>query len=83
MPKQKKSAYTETLTGIVTPVAWEDDRVVGVMLCANDDEDYRIENGDKFFDLVQTSIEATGTVRRDRKSFRSINIKRFNILESF
>ena len=82
MSKHKKNS-SETLTGIITPVEWEDDQITAVMLCADDDEDYRIENGEKFLELVQTYIKATGEVKRDRKSHRSINIKSYNIIESF
>lgn len=84
MPKKKLGRDNETLVGIVTPVEWDDDhQVTAVALCATDDEQYLIENGDKFFDLIQTCIEATGRVQRDRKSFRRITIKRFDIIESF
>ncbi len=84
MPKKKKSSDSETLTGIVTPVQWDDDhQVTAVALSATDDEEYWIENGDKFIDLVQKCIEASGKVRRDRKTTRSIVIKRFSVLESF
>ena len=82
MPKKKTTQTNETLVGIITPVEWDvDDQVTAVALSATDDEAYLIENGDKFIDLVQKCIEASGRVRRDRKSTRSIAIKRFNIIE--
>jgi hypothetical protein len=84
MPKKKLSRDNETLVGIITPIEWNDDlQITAVALCATDDEQYLIENGEKFFDLVQTCIEATGRVQRDRKTFRRITIKRFDIIESF
>lgn len=79
---KKDNEQIETLTGVVTPVAWDDDRVSEVALFATDDEEYRIENGLKFMDYLQQCIEATGRVRRTKKAFRSINIKRFKVLES-
>jgi hypothetical protein len=81
--KKKRHQREETLTGIVTPVEWENYQVVEVALSATDDELYMIENGDKFIDLVQTCIQATGLVKRDRKSARSIKIKKFNVIEEF
>jgi hypothetical protein len=54
--------------------------VTEVALFATDDEEYRIENSYKFFELVQESIEATGSVQRTKKSFRTINIKKYKIL---
>ena len=83
MSKRKVKPGNETLTGIVTPIEWDSsDQVTAVALYATDDEEYVIENGDKFIDLIQKSIEATGMVRRDRKAAKSIMIKRFNMLES-
>jgi hypothetical protein len=84
MQKKKSADANETLTGIITPVQWnEDDQVTAVALSATDDEEYWIDNGEKFIDLVQKCIEAHGRVKRDRKSTKSITIKRFNIIESF
>jgi environmental stress-induced protein Ves len=75
-----KNGKSETLTGVVTPVQWDGDQVTEVALFATDDQEYRIENRTKFFDLVQESIEATGNVQRTKKSFRTINIKKYRIL---
>lgn len=77
---KKKNMKSETLTGVVTPIQWDGDQVTEVALFATDDEEYRIENSLKFFDLVQESIEAIGNVQRTKKSFRTINIKKYKIL---
>lgn len=82
MSKSKNISDNETLIGIVTPIQWDrDDRVSAVGLSATDDEEYWIENGEKFIDLVQSRIEAVGKIRRDRKQSRSIFIKRYRIIE--
>ncbi len=80
MPKKKSSESRETLVGVVTPVKWDGDEVTEVALFATDDEEYHIENSDKFFDMVQEFIEATGVVRRTRKTFKSINIKKYRVV---
>jgi hypothetical protein len=54
--KKKRNQTEETLTGIVTPVEWDNYQVIKVALSATDDELYLIENGDKFLDLVQTCV---------------------------
>ena len=83
MNKKKATNPIETLTGIVTPVQWDDKgQVSEVALFATDDETYLIENGNKFIGLTRQSIEATGLVKRDKKAFKSIFIKRFDVLES-
>lgn len=84
MQKKKTANSSETLKGIVTPIEWDDKgRVSAVALFATDDEEYLIENGDKFLDFAQKCIEATGLVKRDKKAFKRIFIKRFDILENF
>lgn len=84
MHKKKPTNENETLVGIVTPIQWDEhDRITAVALSATDDEEYLIENGEKFFALVQKCIEASGKVRRDKKAARCIIIKRFNIIDNF
>lgn len=84
MPKMKATHGQETLIGIVTPVQWNEyDQVTAVALSATDDEEYRIENGEKFIDLIQKVIEASGEVRRDPKTARTITIKHFSVIENF
>lgn len=80
MPKKINGPSRETLMGIVTPIDWDGDEVTELALCATDDEEYHIENSDKFFDLIQEFIEATGDVRRAQKTFRSINIKKYRVV---
>lgn len=84
MPKKKTTHGHETLIGIVTPVQWNEyDQVTAVALSATDDEEYRIENGEKFITLIQKVIEASGQVRRDKKAVRTITIEHFNVIENF
>lgn len=84
MPKKKTTHEQETLIGIVTPVQWNEyDQVTAVALSATDDEEYRIENGEEFINLIQKVIEASGEVRRDQKTARTITIKRFSVIENF
>jgi hypothetical protein len=80
MPKKRNGGSRETLTGVITPVKWEGDEITEVALSATDDEEYHIENSDKFIELIQAFIEATGDVHRSKKSFKSINIKKFRIV---
>lgn len=70
----------ETLVGMVTPVQWDGDEITAVALDIFDGV-YRIENGEKFFDLTNQTIEATGHIRRDKKAHKCIVIKRFTLLD--
>ncbi|BBO91860.1 hypothetical protein [Desulfosarcina ovata] len=81
--KKKVNASMQTLVGIVTPSAWDEgDRVFEVSLSATDDEEYVIENSERFLDLVQKPIRAVGMVKVGKKVHRAINIKKFELLES-
>ncbi len=72
----------ETVSGVLVPGEWDDNgRLTGMILSAFDDEEYRIENSQKFLELADQHIEASGVIRRDRKSFRTINIKRFSLID--
>jgi hypothetical protein len=84
MPKKTRTRESESLTGIVTPVQWDENgRITAVALCATDDEQYLIENSVQFFDLIQKSIQADGMVKRGEKTSKSIAITQFRILENF
>ena len=73
----------ETISGELTPADWDDpEGGIGVMLSSIDGELYLIENGAKFIDLIHQHIEASGIVKRNRKSFRTINIKKFRLIDS-
>jgi hypothetical protein len=81
--KKKIRASRQTLVGIVTPYAWdESDQVSEVSLSATDDEEYIIENSQRFLDLVHKPIRAVGLVKSGKKVHRAIDIKKFELLES-
>jgi hypothetical protein len=81
--KKKVNSSMQTLVGIITPFAWdESDRVREVSLSATDDEEYIIENSERFLNLVQQPIRAVGVVKIGKKVHRAINIKKFEVLES-
>jgi hypothetical protein len=82
MPSKKRASAPEALIGIIAPIQWSDDgRITAVSLCATDDEQYLIENGEQFFSLAQKSIHAFGVVKREVP--KSIVIEGFSILESY
>jgi hypothetical protein len=80
--KKKNKSQTQTLTGIILPVDWdENDEVSSVQLSATDDEDYLISNGEKFLNMVHCWISATGNISRDKRSGKNIRITRYEIME--
>ena len=81
--KKRIRESMQTLVGIVTPHEWdENDQVSGVSLSATDDEEYIIENGERFLDMVQKPIRAVGLVKSGKKVHRMINIKKFELLDT-
>jgi hypothetical protein len=84
MHRKKPSQKSETLVGIITPIQWDkDDQISAVALSATDDEEYFIENGEKFIDLVQQRIEAKGIVSWSKKATRSITIKKYSVIDDY
>jgi hypothetical protein len=80
--KKKQRATMQTLVGVITPYAWdENDQVAEVSLSATDDEEYIIQNGDRFLDLVQQPIKAVGMVQSGKKMHRTITIKKFEKID--
>ena len=80
--KNQINASTRTLVGVITPYSWDEkDRVIEVSLSATDDEEYVIENGQRFLELVQKPIRATGIVTSGKKIHRVIHINKFEMLE--
>lgn len=79
--KRPTTASTRTLVGVITPFAWdENDRVTDVSLSATDDKEYVIENGQRFLELVQKPIRATGIIKSGKKFHRAIHIQKFEML---
>jgi hypothetical protein len=79
--KKNRSTSSDTLRGVIIPHEVDDDEnVIAVSLSATDDEEYLIENGEKFLDLLQATIEASGVIKREKKRLKSIRIKRYRIL---
>ena len=80
---KRAETSVQTLVGVVTPFAWDErDRVCEVSLSATDDHEYRIENGSQFLDFLQKPIQATGVITFGEKRHRTINIKRFTMLDT-
>ena len=80
--KKKKIEKNQTVKGVIIPSEWDNSGdFIKVSLSAVDDEEYFIENGEKFFKLINQSISATGIVTRDKRSSKTIHIKKFSIVD--
>jgi hypothetical protein len=78
----KNTEPKDAISGIITASNWDEhDRITAVTLSATDDEEYLIENGDKFIELVHHFIKATGVIKRQKKSPKTIYIKKYKVLE--
>lgn len=80
---KKIKASMQSLTGIVIPSAWDNyGKVTAVSLSATDDENYVIENSERFFDLIHKQIKVKGLVKSGKKMHQSIMIKKCEIMDS-
>ena len=80
--KKKKGEKIQTVKGVIIPAEWDNEGdFTKVSLSAMDDEEYVIENSEKFIDMINQCISATGTIKRDKRSTKSIYIKKYSILD--
>jgi hypothetical protein len=81
--KKKIDQMMATLSGVVIPSSWdEENEVVAVSLATNDERKYLIENGAKFFKIMNKQIRAEGFVKKLRRAHRTIKIMKYELLEN-
>mgnify|MGYP003572088763 CR=1 FL=1 len=68
------------LVGVVTPVQWDGDHVTQVALCATDEKEYRIANGNEFLSLIRQNLRVTGRIVSHDTGHNCIEIKEFSII---
>lgn len=79
--KKKKIENNRIVKGVIIPSGWGNSGdFTKVSLSAIDDEEYLIENGEKFIELINQCISATGVVRKDKRSTKTIHIKKFSVV---
>ena len=79
--KKKKGEKIQTVKGVIIPSEWDNaGDFTKVSLSAIDDEEYLIENGEKFIELINQCISATGTIKKDKRSSKTIHIKKYSVL---
>ncbi|GBC62440.1 hypothetical protein DENIS_3412 [Desulfonema ishimotonii] len=68
--------------GIITAADWDEDgNITGIQILTTDDEAYGIENSDPFMNLVQKSVQASGSLKRGRGGEQNIYIRKISLLE--
>jgi hypothetical protein len=76
-----KKARNTTLTGIVIPVDWNDDReVIAVALATADEREYQIggnRKGKELLAYLQRQLEVTGLLSKDDKGRPVISVRRY------
>jgi hypothetical protein len=81
--KNRNRRETQTVEGILTPCAWDDDGgVLEMVIQATDEETYRIENSEFFLKLVGKYIQAAGAISTSKKGEKRISIKKIVIMEN-
>lgn len=72
----------ETIDGILTASDWDESgNVTEIKLLTFDDDEYLIENGDFFLNMVKKSVRVIGSVTQSGAEFKIIKIKKCSILE--
>jgi hypothetical protein len=78
-----KKARTDTLTGIVIPVDWNDDQeVIAVALATSDEKEYQISGnrkGKELLSCLQQQVEVTGALSKDDRGRPVIAVRRYRV----
>lgn len=81
---QHTHSRKETLRGFVVPEQWDDQfQVTEVLIACNGEREVRVENVDKFPQLLsstQQAVAVTGMVRQNQRS-ESILVESYEVLE--
>ncbi len=82
--KDRKTRETKTtVEGIIAASDWDENgNVTDIMILSADEEEYHIENGDLFLNLIRNTVEACGIVRQHRNGTRSIHIRKCSVLKN-
>jgi hypothetical protein len=76
-----KKVQNTTLTGIVIPVDWNDDReVIAAALATADEKEYQIggnRKGKELLAYLQRQLEVTGLLSKDDKGRPVITVRRY------
>jgi len=73
-----------TISGIITPVEWDDyDDVTGVAIQTSDEEEYLVDKnkkGEELLELIEQEVEVSGLVKKDEDDNFIIKIHEYSVL---
>jgi len=83
--KESGKPQQVTITGIITPVEWdEDDCVIAVALSTSDEEEYLIDNndlGEELLEFTSQNVRITGVLEEDEYGDRKIIVKKYKVFD--
>ncbi|MGA1874288.1 MAG: hypothetical protein ACMUIA_01640 [bacterium] len=83
--KERGKPQEVTLTGIITPVEWdENDCVIAVALSTSDEEEYLIDDsdlGEELLEFTSQNVRVTGVLEEDEYGDKRIIVKRYKVFD--
>ena len=65
-----------TITGVITPIDWDDeDNIVAISISTSEEEEYIVEDsplGEELFNLINEYVKVTGFIEEDDYGDKSI-----------
>jgi hypothetical protein len=81
--KLKNRQIKTVVEGIITAGDWDDDGTIrAIRILTTDEDEYLVENGDLFMNLMQKSVQASGITRMNKYGQKTIHIKKISVLEN-
>lgn len=79
----KNRQIKTVVEGIITAGDWDDDGTIRALrILTTDEDEYLVENGDLFMNLLQKSVQASGITRMSKYGEKTIHIKKISVLEN-
>lgn len=79
--KLKNRQIKTVVEGIITAGDWDDDGTIrAIRILTTDEDEYLVENGDLFMNLMQKSVQASGITHMNKYGEKTIHIKKISVL---
>ncbi|MEE4359399.1 MAG: hypothetical protein V2I97_23205 [Desulfococcaceae bacterium] len=86
---EKKSVNREMrkgkslVEGIIAAAEWDDEgNVTEIRILTTEEDEYIIENGEMFMDLIRKHVQASGSTHVNKNGSKSIEIKKCSLVDN-
>lgn len=74
-----------TITGVITPIDWDDeDNIVAISISTSEEEEYIVEDsplGEELFNLINEYVKVTGFIEEDEYGDKTISVVNYKLIK--